>query len=207
MMMSYFFSYLSNVLVKTNWVPLVYSRKLFNSIGHWIPMMALIALGYVTSEQKNLAIGLLTLAVGINAATYLGFQVSQKFRIELIHWGNNVHSFQLVQSYRLGSKFCWNSDGNNKLLCQYYVDHSTISSRIDSKRRSKSKNWNTLRKKLKAFGLLQSNSDQWRIVFFISAGVYFFGNLLFVIFSKTNVQYWNESAKRSKLIQNCTWKT
>lgn len=37
-------------------------------------MVALIALGYVTSEQKNLAIGLLTLAVGINAATYLGFQ-------------------------------------------------------------------------------------------------------------------------------------
>ncbi len=33
MMMSYFFSYLSNVLVKTNWVPLKYSRKLFNSIG------------------------------------------------------------------------------------------------------------------------------------------------------------------------------
>lgn len=41
-------------------------------------MVALIALGYVTSEQKNLAIGLLTLAVGINAATYLGFQVSKK---------------------------------------------------------------------------------------------------------------------------------
>lgn len=39
-------------------------------------MVALIALGYVTSEQKNLAIGLLTLAVGINAATYLGFQVN-----------------------------------------------------------------------------------------------------------------------------------
>lgn len=46
--------------------------------GHWIPMIALVALGYVTSEQKNLAIGLLTLAVGINAATYLGFQVRKK---------------------------------------------------------------------------------------------------------------------------------
>lgn len=44
--------------------------------GHWIPMVALIGLGYVTSDQKNLAVGLLTLAVGINAATYLGFQVS-----------------------------------------------------------------------------------------------------------------------------------
>lgn len=39
-------------------------------------MCALIALGYVTKDEKNLAILLLVLAIGINAATYLGFQVS-----------------------------------------------------------------------------------------------------------------------------------
>lgn len=38
-------------------------------------MCALIALGYVTRDDKNLAILLLVLAIGINAATYLGFQV------------------------------------------------------------------------------------------------------------------------------------
>lgn len=41
-------------------------------------MCALIALGYVTKEETNLAIALLVLAIGINAATYLGFQVSRK---------------------------------------------------------------------------------------------------------------------------------
>lgn len=40
-------------------------------------MCALIALGYVTADEKNLAIILLVVAIGINAATYLGFQVSQ----------------------------------------------------------------------------------------------------------------------------------
>lgn len=45
-------------------------------IGHWVPMCALIALGFVTASEKDLAIFLLVVAVGINSATYLGFQVS-----------------------------------------------------------------------------------------------------------------------------------
>lgn len=39
-------------------------------------MCALIALGYITRDEKNLAILLLVVAIGINAATYLGFQVN-----------------------------------------------------------------------------------------------------------------------------------
>lgn len=38
--------------------------------------MALIALGYVTSENPDLAVALLTVAVGFNAATFVGFQVN-----------------------------------------------------------------------------------------------------------------------------------
>lgn len=45
-------------------------------LGHWIPMCALIALGYVTASEKDLAIFLLIIAVGINSSTYLGFQVN-----------------------------------------------------------------------------------------------------------------------------------
>lgn len=40
-------------------------------------MCALIALGYVTADEKDLAIFLLVIAVGVNSATYLGFQVSK----------------------------------------------------------------------------------------------------------------------------------
>lgn len=38
-------------------------------------MAALIALGYVGYEQIDLAVGLITLAVGANGACYLGYQV------------------------------------------------------------------------------------------------------------------------------------
>lgn len=45
---------------------------------------------------------------------------------------------------------------------------------------------------------------EWRIVFFIAAGFYFFGNLLFVILGKTDVQSWNSPedalAKRLSII-------
>lgn len=70
------FSHMSDCIQTRNWLRLSVSRKLFNSIGHYIPMLALIALAYVPKEQAQLAVGLLTVAVGINAATYLGFQVN-----------------------------------------------------------------------------------------------------------------------------------
>lgn len=44
----------------------------------------------------------------------------------------------------------------------------------------------------------QSNPAQWRYVFFISAGVYFFGNLMFIFFSKTDVQPWNDPDHRGE---------
>lgn len=44
--------------------------------GKVIPAGALIALSFVDSSQKNLAVGLLVVAVGFNAATYSGFNVN-----------------------------------------------------------------------------------------------------------------------------------
>lgn len=75
LIMCFVFSWIADKLIKNDIVPLKHSRKLFNSIGHWIPMIALIGLGYVKDHQQVLAIGLLTIAVGSNAGTYLGFQV------------------------------------------------------------------------------------------------------------------------------------
>ncbi|KAI8118081.1 putative inorganic phosphate cotransporter [Lucilia cuprina] len=75
-LLSFVFSGIQAVLSKRKCIPLSVSRKLFNSIGHWIPMISLIGLGYVTADQTNLAIVLLTITVGINGATYLGFQVN-----------------------------------------------------------------------------------------------------------------------------------
>ncbi|XP_030377794.1 putative inorganic phosphate cotransporter isoform X2 [Scaptodrosophila lebanonensis] len=74
--MSFVFSAISAYLNSHKCITTVTSRKLFNSIGTWIPMISLVCLGYVNSDQTNLAVALLTITVGINAATYLGFQMN-----------------------------------------------------------------------------------------------------------------------------------
>uniref|UniRef100_A0A1B6C0E3 Major facilitator superfamily (MFS) profile domain-containing protein n=2 Tax=Clastoptera arizonana TaxID=38151 RepID=A0A1B6C0E3_9HEMI len=42
----------------------------------------------------------------------------------------------------------------------------------------------------------ESNIAQWRIVFYISALVFFLGNSIFILFGSTEVQYWNEPRKK-----------
>lgn len=69
-------STLSDYLINKGYLSIVVSRKLFNSIGLWGPMCALIGLAFVPKGGVHLAVTLLTLAVGINSATYLGFQVN-----------------------------------------------------------------------------------------------------------------------------------
>lgn len=44
----------------------------------------------------------------------------------------------------------------------------------------------------------ESDPAQWRYVFFISAGIYFVGNLMFLFFSKTDVQPWNDPDHRDR---------
>lgn len=43
-----------------------------------------------------------------------------------------------------------------------------------------------------------SNIGQWQIVFLIAAGVYFFGNLMFILFSSTEIQVWNDPEHRDR---------
>ena len=77
MIMSLILSPLADYLNNKRILRVEFSRKLFNTIGLWGPMLALIALAFISSkEQSTLAVTLVTIAVGINAATYLGFQIN-----------------------------------------------------------------------------------------------------------------------------------
>ncbi|XP_073848743.1 putative inorganic phosphate cotransporter [Musca autumnalis] len=52
----------------------------------------------------------------------------------------------------------------------------------------------------------EKNPDQWRIIFFIAAGFYFIGNLLFVVFGKVEIQSWNDAQpQHSKDKRNSTF--
>lgn len=44
---------------------------------------------------------------------------------------------------------------------------------------------------IERFFIFQSNIYQWNIVFYIAAVIFFLGNLIFVIFGKGEVQWWN----------------
>ncbi|KMY94944.1 putative inorganic phosphate cotransporter isoform X1 [Drosophila simulans] len=74
--MSFVFSSISAQLNNRNCISRSTSRKLFNSIGLWIPMVTLVGLGYVNPDQSELAVVLLCFTVGMNGATYLGFNMN-----------------------------------------------------------------------------------------------------------------------------------
>ncbi|XP_034650012.1 putative inorganic phosphate cotransporter isoform X1 [Drosophila subobscura] len=74
--MSFVFSAISAQLNNRNCISTGTSRKLFNTIGTWIPMVTLIGLGYTAADQATLAVVLLCFTVGTNGATYLGFNMN-----------------------------------------------------------------------------------------------------------------------------------
>ncbi|XP_055387787.1 putative inorganic phosphate cotransporter [Condylostylus longicornis] len=70
------FSPFADFLINHQYISVEFSRKLFNSVGQWIPMICLIGLSFMTKETTSWAIILLTLAVGFNAAQFCGYLVN-----------------------------------------------------------------------------------------------------------------------------------
>ncbi|XP_016991510.1 putative inorganic phosphate cotransporter [Drosophila rhopaloa] len=150
LLMSFFFVWLSKVLQKKEGLSLSFNRKIFNTIGHWVPMVSLIALGYVPQDNSALAITLLTVTVGISAATYLGFQVNH---------------IDLSPNYA-GTLMGLTNGAANVMsgiapIIVGWIVHD------------------------------EKNVHEWRLVFLLAAAFYFVGNLLFVIFGRTEVQWWD----------------
>ncbi|XP_011184109.1 putative inorganic phosphate cotransporter [Zeugodacus cucurbitae] len=76
MLLSFVFSVLADFLIKRGYTSINTSRKLFNSIGCWVPVVPLILLGYMSADQSELTLGLLVIAVGTNTACNLGYLVN-----------------------------------------------------------------------------------------------------------------------------------
>ncbi|XP_055916061.1 putative inorganic phosphate cotransporter [Eupeodes corollae] len=151
LMLSYFFLFISEVLRRTQCMSLSVSRKFFNTVGHWIPMLGLIAMGYMTKENETLAIALLMMIVGMNAACYLGFHL------------NHID---------LSSNFAGTLMGMTNCAANLMSIMAPL-----------------------AVGFIvtdEKNPEQWKIIFFITAGFFFIGNLMFISFGKFETQYWND---------------
>lgn len=68
-------SFVSDYLLNRKLLNVSQCRKIFNSLGLYLPMIALIGLGYVSQDEPGTAIILLVLSVGLNGAIYVGFMV------------------------------------------------------------------------------------------------------------------------------------
>nr|AAL49277.1 RE73545p [Drosophila melanogaster] len=70
--MSYVYLIIADVLLAGNRLSLTALRKIFNSLAFWIPCATLIGIGFLDQEQKNLAIALMTISVGVNSGATIG---------------------------------------------------------------------------------------------------------------------------------------
>nr|XP_016927400.1 putative inorganic phosphate cotransporter [Drosophila suzukii] len=70
--MSYVYLIAADVLLSGNRLSLTALRKTFNSIAFWIPCATLIGIGFLDQEQKNVAIALMTISVGVNSGATIG---------------------------------------------------------------------------------------------------------------------------------------
>ncbi|XP_011178049.2 putative inorganic phosphate cotransporter [Zeugodacus cucurbitae] len=70
--MSYVYLIVSDVLLNRNILSLTAIRKTFNTLAFWTPATALLCVGLLGEEQKNFAIVLMTLSVGMNAGATIG---------------------------------------------------------------------------------------------------------------------------------------
>ncbi|XP_017132054.1 putative inorganic phosphate cotransporter [Drosophila elegans] len=71
-LMSYVYLITADVLLAGNKLSLTALRKTFNSLAFWIPSATLIGIGFLDQDQKNLAIVLMTISVGVNSGATIG---------------------------------------------------------------------------------------------------------------------------------------
>lgn len=74
--LSFFFGGISDFLINRKTITVGFSRKINTVIGMLVPALALTTLGLTRTTDSKVAIALLVVAVGVNAATYSGYQVN-----------------------------------------------------------------------------------------------------------------------------------
>ncbi|XP_011205591.2 putative inorganic phosphate cotransporter [Bactrocera dorsalis] len=148
--LTFVFCVLASFLIKHGYTSVNASRKLFNTLGYWVPIVPLILLGYMRADQSELALALLVIAVGVNTAGNLGFLI------------NHIDLSPNFAGVLMGIANC--AANIMSLLAPLAVG---------------------------VFVTDAENVEQWRIVFYIASGMYFVGNLLFILFGQTTIQAWN----------------
>lgn len=156
--LSFVVGFLSDAIINNGILSRTTSRKVFNTIGLFVPACALIILGYTRSDQTTQAVILLIVAVGANAAAYCGWSVNH---IDL----TPNHAGTLMGVLNGASQI---ASISSPMVVQLLVTN-------------------------------ESDPLQWRMVFFITAGICIVAASCFAILGSAEVQPWNDKSEEQKV--------
>ncbi|CAG9831759.1 unnamed protein product [Diabrotica balteata] len=75
-LLSFVFGAISDFLINRKYFTRQFARKFFNTIGILGPAIALVVLSFLPDSQSTLSVIMLVIAVGINSAAFVGFQIN-----------------------------------------------------------------------------------------------------------------------------------
>ncbi|XP_017785014.1 PREDICTED: putative inorganic phosphate cotransporter [Nicrophorus vespilloides] len=149
--LSFVFGALSDLFINKGVVSVGTARKVTTSIGLFGPALALLGLGFVSTEDPLAPIVLLVVAVGINSATYCGYQVN--------HIDLSPNHAGTLMGITNGAANIFSIIA--PLSVQFIVPN-------------------------------EYDADQWKVVFFLSAGIYIICAIFYLIFGSGERQKWDD---------------
>ncbi|KAL4708203.1 hypothetical protein ACJJTC_005345 [Scirpophaga incertulas] len=202
-LMSFFFGYGADLVIKKKWFNVTTTRKICNSIGFFVPGLGLIGLSYAPSDPI-LAVILLTVAVAPNAG-HLGSElhlIESNLAVHLTNQESRLwrclppHRPSAVGDYPPTWGRPKSSSGN--LICNYFqLGHIDMAPNFAGSMSGITNGFaNTLSifAPLAAGFILQDKTDpnDWQKVFYLSSGVYIASNIFYIIFGDSSRQSWND---------------
>lgn len=170
--LTFVFLFSADFVMSKGLLTLTVLRKVCNTIALWVPASLMIAIGFLDEEQKTLAIVLMVLNVGFNAGATIGstlntIDLSSNHAGVLMGIVNTIANFvPIVTPLLVGVIVTDEVSVAKKTPCVYNFNLSRSS-------------------------LFQHDRALWQIVFIISAAIFFFGNLIYIIFGSALTQPWD----------------
>ncbi|KAH8234393.1 hypothetical protein KR038_009079, partial [Drosophila bunnanda] len=167
--MSYVYLVTADLLLSGNKLSLTALRKTFNSLAFWVPCATLIGIGFVDQDQKNLAIILMTISVGLNSGATIG---------------TSLNTIDLSPNHASILMGIVNTAANVVPIVTPLVVGLIVEEEVS---------FDGLISYLIVFNafLFQTNRSEWQIVFIIASVLFFLGNCVFLVFGTAVCQPWD----------------
>lgn len=150
-----------------------HARKLFNTVGMWVPTICLITLGTIENDKYS-AVTLLTIGIGASGCIFAGCLINQmdltpNFAGPLMGMGQTLGNVMSI----IGPLFVG-------YIVTDIVSYPARFSQICV-------NFNFCF----IYAMWQTDASLWNIAFLTTGGIYFIGGLIYIVFGSGDIQDWN----------------